>query len=273
MHAIAMSARAYQNLCCPSLAGILAGAGLAFILLLSAPAFAAGLQVSPTLVQISARQTAEGLWLSNTGSAPLQAQVRIFRWTQADGENRLDATRDVAVSPSMTVLPVGGRQLVRLVRLGPSPAVEQSYRVLIDELPGTVAEPAEAGGKPEAGLRFVLRYSVPVFLQPPVSGKAAPTEPGLRVKLQLQNGVHQVEVSNSGPQRAQIADLVFVASRGERQMLAPGLLGYVLPGQTMRWPLTTLAGLPANELNTGVLKARINGESTEQMLPLVVAGP
>lgn len=86
-----------------------------------APALAAGLQVTPTSLTLQAKQSADGLWLSNTGSKPLQAQVRVYRWTQENDEERFEATRALAISPPMLELAPGARQLVRVIRLGAPP--------------------------------------------------------------------------------------------------------------------------------------------------------
>lgn len=223
------------------------------------PALASGLQVSPTTLTLPAERSAEGLWLSNTGSSVLRAQLRIYRWTQENAEEKLEPTRDIAISPPMLELPPGERQLVRLIRLRPPPqGVETSYRVVVDELP-PAATPVSSG------LQFVLRYSIPVFLS---SAGAAASPPVLRATLDVSQTNAVVEISNSGGFRAQIADLAYVDAGGQRYPLASGLLGYVLPGQRMRWPLP----LSSDQLpHGGTLKARINGEAEEQSLPLASA--
>lgn len=224
---------------------------------LSMPAGAAGLQVTPTTLTLQARQNADGLWLSNTGKQPINAQVRVFRWVQENGSERFDATQALAISPPMLELAPGGRQLVRVIRLGAPPqgANEESYRVIIDELPVDAQTQAP-------GLQFVLRYSLPVFLAP--AGTTPPTH-DLRARLVIENEKPVLDVANRGGEHAQLADVGFVDATGQRHALAEGLLGYVLPGQRMRWPLPA----PASLLQAGgTFKARINGESTERTLPL-----
>ncbi|MCP6390683.1 molecular chaperone, partial [Klebsiella pneumoniae] len=83
------------------------------------------------------------------------------------------------------------------------------------------------------GMQFVLRYSIPVFVQP-AAGKLAPQ---LQARLvQLPDGRNGVEVANAGNSYAQIADLA-LGSPTRPRIVHPGLLGYVLPGQVMRWPI------------------------------------
>lgn len=228
----------------------------AVVLACSGLAAASGLQVSPTTIEVEAVRGAGGLNLMNNGSQPLTAQARVFRWTQADGEDVLEPTAELAISPPMLELPPGGKQLVRVIRLGPPPAEETSYRVIVDQLP--LDEEQEQEG---AALRFVLRYSVPVFLAP---ADGQPTAPMLHTRVLGVDGGRQLEVQNHGNGRAQVANLVYVTPDGERIPVASGLAGYVLPGQHRLW------GLPA-ELATpsgGSFEARINGEPSARTLAL-----
>src|SRR5690606_8599632 len=151
-----------------------------------------------------------------------------------------------------------------IVRLKPAPPSERSYRVVVDELPGS--GPTAGTTRVAQGLRFVFRYSIPLFLQPPVTPGQSGPEPLLHVKLKDKHNGPRISVTNRGRRRAQIADLVVQGGDGSRQPLVKGLVGYVLPGQTMSWPLP----LPIGTFQDGgEIKARINGHYAEQALPLV----
>ena len=226
--------------------------------LLCGTAAASGLQVSPVMLSLQARQNAEGLWLSNTGDQVLHAQVRVYHWTQEGGEEQLTPSRGLLVSPPMLEIAAGGRQLVRVIRVGAPPsgatAVEDAYRISVDELPVDTQ-----GGK---GLNFVLHYSLPVFIEP--AGKAA-TKPELRWFLHREDGRAVLEVSNSGDGHAQLSQLSFTDSHGSNLSITDGLLGYVLPGAHMRWPLKPSVDAFAGG---GTLHARINGEAVTQPVSL-----
>ncbi|MEH6413970.1 fimbrial biogenesis chaperone [Pseudomonas sp. CGJS7] len=233
-----------------------ASASLALSVVLAlAPAHAAGLQVTPTSLTLQARQQADGLWLNNTGNTTLRAQVRVFRWVQENGAERFEPSQGLAISPPMIELAPGARQLIRVIRLGPPPAAETAYRLIVDELP-----PEQT--PTDNGLQFVLRYSVPVFLAP--AGDPA-LRPQLRAQLSFEGDTPWFAIDNRGDQHAQLADLTFVDEQGARHPIAPGLLGYALPGQRMRWALKAPAQLLRGP---GTFKARINGESDEQALAL-----
>lgn len=219
---------------------------------LGSPALAASLQVSPTSLTLTATQHAEALWLTNSGTTPVNVQVRVFKWTQANLGDTLTPTQDLVPSPPMQTIAPGARQLVRLVRPDKrAPGSETSYRVIVDELPGQ---------GPQQGLQFVLRYSVPVFLLP----EGPMSDPALQATLVAVDAEHMaLELHNAGGKHAQIADLGYAAPGGEIIAL-PGLVGYVQPGQTMRW---SLPGAPGRYTDTR-FSARINGEAVRQPLPL-----
>jgi fimbrial chaperone protein len=230
---------------------------VAAALLAASPALAGGLQVAPVAVTLTATETSDGLTLSNVGEAPLHAQVRVYRWQQGgeDGET-LAPTGDLVVSPPMIALQPGGQQLVRVVRVGSAPdagAPERTYRIVVDELP-------VAGGNPGGGINFVLRYSLPAFVQPP----GPPVEADLAWELVESDGAIAVRVANGGRQHAQVADVTLVAADGARTTLAAGLLGYALPGASRTWTTDVPWSATARE---GTLEVRINGQEARATLP------
>lgn len=218
-------------------------------------AWGSGLQVAPISLNLRAGQNADGLWLSNTGDAPIHAQVRVFHWTQDGEHDQLTPTRDLAISPPMIKLAPGQRQLVRVIRgTAAPPGREDAFRVLIDELP--VGE----NGREDTGVQFVLSYSVPVFLMPQ---DGAVPEPVLDARLVRDGKQNRLVVTNTGDRHARIAHVTYVDATGRRHVLEPGLLGYALPGQRMQW---TLQAPPELFTRGGSLTARINDEAAERTL-------
>lgn len=154
----------------------------------------------------------------------------------------------------MVQLAPSERQLIRVIRTGvPAGAVENAYRVIIDELPVEVKE--------KKGLQLVLRYSVPIFI---AAAGAQSAVPQLAWSLRREDGQAVLEVANSGGMHAQLADLDFVDTAGRRTAVHGGLMGYVLPGANMRWPLKTPAEAFAGG---GVLETKINGNATQEKIP------
>lgn len=193
---------------------------------LSVPAAAATLRVSPVVIDLPDPQRAAVLTLANTEDRPLSVQVRVFRWTQTDGRDQLTPTRDVAVSPPATTLKAGAQHLVRVVRTAEgSPPDEESYRVLVDEIP----DPAALR---RGGVAFVLRQSLPVFF-----GSDRTAKPDVTWRLTRDGKGVALTARNTGARRLRISEMVLADARGAVVERKPGLLGYVLSGAEMRWPL------------------------------------
>jgi fimbrial chaperone protein len=72
-----------------------------------------------------------------------------------------------------------------------------------------------------------------------------------------------LEVSNQGNSHAQLSAVTYINHQGGRREITPGLLGYVLPGSTMRW---ILAPQSANITPGGKLEVMINGQKAVQNL-------
>jgi fimbrial chaperone protein len=220
--------------------------------------FANGLQVSPVSLRLLSTRSGDGLWLSNTADATVHAQVRVYHWTQQDGD-QLVPSRSLLVSPPIVALAPAGRQLIRVIRVGTPPAgsdaSEDAYRVLIDELPIET--------KATAGLQFVLHYSVPVFVQP--AGVAA-VAPQLKWVLQRNGSKMIMQVTNTGNGHAQLAAISYVDRSGNHIDIAKGLMGYVLAKSTMRWALKQAASEFADGND---FEASINGIATAQKVPMV----
>jgi fimbrial chaperone protein len=234
------------------------------------PALAGSLQVTPISLEFAPEEQAQGLWLSNSGTQPIRAQVRVQQWTQADGTEALAATDALVASPPILEIAAGQRQLVRIVRREISPmAQEVSYRLLVDELP--VEEAPDA-----SGLQFLLRYSVPVFALPTgatptlaQSGTRPPTDlSALSGSWQAQGESAQLTLRNGGRQRIRISQLTHVAPDGQRTPVVPGLLGYVLAGQQMQWTVS----LPVPARTGGTFQAKFNDDQEERPLPLPGTG-
>lgn len=227
----------------------LAGAAVAASL---SSAQAATLQISPVMIDLPADANATGLTLRNSGSKPIYGQVRVYRWSQAGGEDELTPTQEMVASPPLIEIGAGAEQLVRLVRTAPAASnVEQSYRILIDELP-------EPDATPSNGVAIRLRYSVPVFIDP---GSGPTGQPHLAWRLHHAEAGWTLEVANTGGRRAQIAGVEIVDGSGHAFPINRGLLGYALAGSMRQFALS----LPQSADLNGTLKVRaaVNAQQTE----------
>ena len=223
-------------------------------------AHAEGLQVSPISVEITERSGV--LRLGNESDGQLRAQVRVYRWIQADGEDRMVETDELIASPPFVQVGPEEEQVIRLVRFGDAALAmsecERSYRVVVDELP---VNPNEA----QTGLQYVLRYSVPVYLLNPACENA---QPDLRWEIAIEGDTAWLNVVNSGQTRAQLATVSFIPASGDFVTIANGLLGYVLPQSERRFELAQPAEVFANG---GQIEVTLNGAQQREDVALAFA--
>lgn len=197
---------------------------IALALLFSGAGKAASLRVTPVTLDLVAPDSTATLHVRNEAQRPINVQVRVFRWTQANGDDRLDPTTDVVASPPIVTLGPRADNVVRIVRVSKKPVVgEEDYRVVVDELPDPTRRRAGV-------VNLVLRYSVPVFF-----GGAEATRAQMAWRIRRKGKSLVVTATNTGQQRFKVADLTLTDAAGHHTMLREGLVGYVLGRSTMQW--------------------------------------
>src|SRR5438094_6012930 len=195
------------------------------------PSWAASLQVAPVKVEVAAPGAATTLKLRNEGTTPLNAQIRVFRWSQVNGEDKLEPTNDVVASPPIARLAPKVDYTVRLVRVNKTPvAKEETYRLFVDELP-------DAANQRNRAVNLLLRYSIPVFFYP-----AAGNPPTLTWSVEQSGGKLAVVAKNSGDRHLRISNLKLRDEKGGTVSFGDGLSGYVLGGSTRRWVVASGKG-------------------------------
>ena len=150
--------------------------------------------------------------------------MRVYRWSQVNGEEKLEPTNDVIASPPSILLKPNGTHIVRVVRVSKTPtATEESYRLLIDQLPNS--SQVRSGT-----INMIMRYSIPAFFN------AAPvTGPAIAWSVAQSGNNLVISARNNGDRRLRVAALRLVDSKGSNVTVANGLVGYALAGATMRW--------------------------------------
>lgn len=177
---------------------------------------------------------AAALWLENRGPQPAMMQIRIYRWTQPAGDDRFADQREVEASPPIVEIAAGARQMVRLTAPPKDQRTggETAYRVVIDEVPID----APAGATSASGIRFQMRYSIPLFVYgasapPPAGGSTS--DAGLRCTLaRSADGSAELRLTNTGQTHVRLLNLRF-ENAGRTIPVGNGLLGYALPGSTI----------------------------------------
>lgn len=195
---------------------------------------AASLRVAPTNLELIAPDSAAVLNLTNDGDRPINVQVRVFKWSQANGVEQLEPTTDVVASPPSTKMGPNAEYVVRVVRTSKAAVrKEASYRVIVDELP----DPSRA----KAGtVTLIMRHSVPVFFR-----NADAKAPDVSWNLTRQGGSLLLTGKNNGDSRFRLSN-VTLKQGGTKIGSRSGLVGYVLGGATMQWPIGSTKSLSGN---------------------------
>lgn len=245
---------------------------IAVLLLLLSPAKAAeqpgSILIWPVNPVLEGEDRAAALWLENPGKAPITLQIGIYAWAQAEGKSVYAPQGDIIGTPPIVTIPPGAKQLIRLTRMAAPPAeIERPYRIVVDEIP--VQAPAGAENPPGAAVSFRMRYSLPLFSYAkgasPEAAEAAKKQapsPALVWRVASDADGRFLEVRNDGPIHARLTQAAFIDG-ARRNAISEGLLGYVLPGSTARWPL------PAEIQPVGDLLASVNGAPAAALAPQV----
>lgn len=191
---------------------------------LSGGAPAAQLRVEPVLLEMNAPAAAGSLTLRNDEDADVVVQTRVMRWSQADGKETLEPTVDVVASPPTVKLAPGADYVVRVVRVSKRPVRgEESYRVIVDQLPNVRRQQARA-------VDLLIRHSIPVFFRNPQL-----TASSVAWSLGYDGDKLVIVASNSGEERLRIASLRLRDAAGTTVSFGNGLVGYALGRSSMSW--------------------------------------
>lgn len=136
---------------------------LGLTLFAAQPALASSVGVSPVHIYFSRSSSSALLTLSNEGKESVSFSLSAYAWKQGEaGEIRLTPTSDIIFFPAFLALSPGESRNIRLgTELQPA-ETEQTYRILVNELP-----PAQTGHAiPGMQVRVLSQISIPVFLEP-----------------------------------------------------------------------------------------------------------
>ena len=185
------------------------------------------LQVEPVLIDVTAPGAASTVTLRNEGTAPINVQIRLFRWSQVDGKENLEPTDDVVASPPAVTMAPKTNYVARIVRVTKRPiSGEESYRVLIDQLPAPTQQHGNA-------VNLLVRYSIPVFF-----GASERRDPAVAWTVAVSGNKVKVTAHNNGERRIRIAALNIRDAKGKTVSFGKGLVGYVLGKSSVDWTVS-----------------------------------
>jgi fimbrial chaperone protein len=211
--------------------------------LLAAPCAKAAIVVEPVVLDIDVPAVAGALTLRNNDHADVSVQTRVFLWVQTNGQESLTPATTVAASPPIVTLVPGSNYTIRVVRTAGGPVNgEESYRVVVDELPDLRKGQANT-------VDILIRQSIPVFFKAPKLTRA-----DVSWSYRIQNNEVEVFATNRGDDRLRVASLRLHDNFGKEISFGDGLVGYVLGRSSMTFS-TRLAATDFTVADAVVLEA------------------
>lgn len=173
----------------------------------------------------------DAITLTNHGKESVKFQARAMLWSQDSGTNAEVSTREILISPALVEIPAGEKRVVRIARQKPANGKALAYRIHFNELP----KPPSGSG---SVAQMLTEYSLPFVYEP---ASAAP------VQISASWQGKDLVLTNTGGRAAKITAIGPVGAKA----WAPGLLGWVLPGASMRFAIN------ANDSN---IQLSVNGK-------------
>jgi fimbrial chaperone protein len=129
--------------------------------------------ISPIKVYFQRGTSSRDVTLDNPDDKTVRLKVNVYKWEEdATGKRKLTPTKDITLFPSILELKPKSKRIIRLASKLPPGQAEQSYRLLIEQIPETVVkkpEPNPDGTKPTKStvqLNFLYTLDLPVFINP-----------------------------------------------------------------------------------------------------------
>lgn len=231
--------------------------------LLAGTAQAASVSVYPVLITLDGSDAIAAMTVTNRGEEAVVMQASVNAWSIRDNEEHYEPTTALIVSPPVFEVAPGMSQIVRVGLSDTKPqAVEQSFRVFLEQAPATPGDTAAGDGTVEEphAVQVMLRIGIPVFVKP----SGAP-EPELVWRAErLADGRLRIEAANRGNAHVRISRLALL-DNGET-LAHSEMPRYILPDSRRHWLLAapTQTAAPYRiqaESNRGVLDTIITASA------------
>ena len=223
-----------------------------FFISLSSLTQAGALTISPVSLQMTDAQQTTSMTLKNDSGEETNIQIRVFKWTQENGNDAWQETSDITISPPSIKLEANRSYNVRIFRnTNRTVGTELAYRVIIDEIP----RPSDARATGQ-GVKVNLRTSHPLF----ITNQNAIVS--LSWQLRHDNGGWSVSARNAGGRHAQLTD-VYLVDRNTKSKLAlkiNSVNGYILAAGFRDYEINGRAFIP-QQGHQYAIEAKINGKS------------
>jgi fimbrial chaperone protein len=186
--------------------------------------------VSPLRITFKNDQQSEIVTIRNTSKQMFTIQPKVLRWSQKDGQDVHEASRDVIVAPPIIDVPAGETQVIRLALKRPPEAnKELSYRLFIQQ----VVAPQKLNS---TGLSLAWNLSLPIFVLP----IDTTTKPDLQWIGSVSGKTMTLTATNSGGAHIQVKKVRVETSAGISES---GQMFYLLPTQQLKLAVPVPGGL------------------------------
>ena len=203
---------------------------LCFAALAPAVSVAGSFTVAPVRVELSPAKPLSSVTITNDSDDPVKIEVVGNAWSQKDGMDEYQDTRELIVTPPVITLAAKASQIIRLgLRRSPDPKNELAYRLFITEIRPQVKTEG-------TGVTMNLRLSVPIFVKPTAEAK-----PHLDwTARKVEGGALLLRAENNSNIHVQVANMRL--SAGTEVIGKEGSAAYLLPGQAREWTVKPDAG-------------------------------
>lgn len=187
---------------------------------------ASSLEVAPTTLELKPAEPGL-LYVANHSGVPITVQIDIYDWTQSQNADHLALSDTAFVSPPLTTIAAGERQVIRVLAQPKQSKSEAAYRVRVSQLPDPPVKPS--------GVQVLLQFSIPVFVRGADEGANVAwtaTASGSSLRLTAQN---------TGGRTLKLGGLAISSPGVAAFEAAPGRVSYLLPGTSHDWSIDALA--------------------------------
>ncbi|WP_309679280.1 fimbria/pilus periplasmic chaperone [Polaromonas sp.] len=240
---------------------------LCWALFASGPVLAGEFSVNPIRLELGASVRSSVIGVKNEDKQKLSFQLQAMEWTQdAAGKDQYAETQDLVFFPKILSIEPGEEGLIRVGAKTAVVAAEKTYRLFIEELPGTTRAPQGSG----AQINVLIRFGAPIFVTPPKPRDSLDIESFILTK-----GVVTIAARNTGNRHQLVQGInlkgtdsagneVYALTLADRYLLAGSARSYTTPISAAQCAKVSSLAL---EFQTDKLSATRKLDVTRTMCP------
>ncbi len=187
------------------------------------------LEVAPTTLELKTGE-AGLLYVANHSAEPVTVQIDIYDWSQSGNADHLAPSSTAFVSPPLTTIALGERQIVRVLAQPAPSDHETAYRIRVSELPDIHAK--------ADGVQVLLQFSIPAFVP------GTRDERAIVWSVSPKGDTPELIARNDGDRTLKLAGLRISLPDSGSKDIDPEGVNYILPHSAHAWTIPVLAPPP-----------------------------